>query len=331
MFLCEHKKYTKRGNRMNPFPYSLDNKRYHTFNYHVKQKYGTKVAKICLNASFTCPNRDGTKGYGGCIFCSSKGSGDFAGDSSQSLLTQFESQVQKIHKKWPNCKYIAYFQANTNTYGTLDQIKSCIDPFIHKEGVVAIAIATRADCLSPEIIEYLISLQKHVDVWIELGLQTIHNQTATFINRGHTYEEFLEGLSALQKANLNVCVHIINSLPYETKEMMLATIKKISQLDIQAIKIHMLYICHHTTIASLYQKSPFTLLSRKQYIDLVVEQLSYLPPHIIIERVTGDGDSTDLIAPLWSLNKTTILNDIDKAMVAKNYYQGCQYQKMPLE
>ncbi|WP_249029814.1 TIGR01212 family radical SAM protein [Tannockella kyphosi] len=306
------------------FPYSTDNKRYHTFNYHLKQKYHHKVAKVSLNADFTCPNKDGTKGYGGCIFCSSSGSGDFAGNPNESLDSQFNKVSQLMQVKWPNCKYIAYFQANTNTYGPIEKIKQCIEPFLEKQDVVAIAIATRPDCLSDEIVEYLHTVNQKKDIWLELGLQTIHENTATFINRGHTYQEFLDGLALARKYQLNVCVHVMNGLPYETPEMMLETVKVVGQLDIQAIKIHMLYVVENTKLATIYKKDPFDILSRDQFINLVVEQLAYLPENIIIERLTGDGKIDDLIAPLWSIKKVMILNDIDKLMVQKQYMQGCK-------
>lgn len=309
---------------MNLFKYSNDNKRYHTFNYYLKNKYQNKVAKVSLNAGFTCPNRDGTKGYGGCIFCSDSGSGDFAGNVQDSLATQFAKVSQIMQSKWPNCKYIAYFQANSNTYGSVDKIKSCIEPFINKKDVVAISIATRPDCLEDDVLEYLETVNSRCDLWVELGLQTIHDSTASFINRGHTYQEFLDGLNKLRKLNINVCVHIINGLPNETYEMMLETAKKVGQLDIQALKIHMLYVIEKTKLHQLYLQHHFPILQRDEYINLVVEQLAYIPENIIIERLTGDGNIDNLVAPLWSIRKVTILNDIDKLMVAKDYYQGCK-------
>lgn len=308
---------------MNLFKYSNDNKRYHTFNYYLKNKYHNKVAKVSLNAGFTCPNRDGTKGKGGCIFCSNSGSGDFAGNVENSLEQQFNDISKILQKKWSGCKYIAYFQANTNTYGSVERIRSCIDPFLNKKDVVAISIATRPDCLEDDVLEYLSTLNSKCDLWIELGLQTIHDKTGKIINRGHTYQEFLTGLNKLRQHKINVCVHIINGLPFETKEMMLQTVKEIGRLDIQALKIHMLYVIKNTKLHQLYLNRDFEILSREDYIDLVTEQLSYLPDNIIIERLTGDGNVDDLIAPLWSIKKVTILNDIDKLMVAKNYYQGC--------
>lgn len=309
---------------MNQFKYSNDNKRYHTFNYYLKNKYHCKVAKVGLNAGFTCPNRDGSKGVGGCIFCSDSGSGDFAGNVHDSLQTQFNQVSQILSNKWPGCKYIAYFQANTNTYGPVEKIKKCVEPFINKKDVVAISIATRPDCLNDDVLEYLKDVNSRCDLWVELGLQTIHDRTGLIINRCHSYQDFLDGLNKLRVLNINVCVHIINGLPYETPEMMLETAKTVGQLDIQAIKIHMLYIIENTKLHQLYLKKPFKILDREEYIKLVVEQLAYLPENIVIERLTGDGKIDDLIAPLWSIKKVTILNDIDKMMVAKDYYQGCK-------
>lgn len=312
---------------MNLFKYSDDNKRYHTFNYYLKNKYQSKVAKVSLNAGFTCPNRDGTKGTGGCIFCSSTGSGDFAGNIQDSLEIQFSNVSLLLQNKWPNCKYIAYFQANTNTYGPLKKIKACIEPFINKNNVVAISIATRPDCLETDVLNYLAEVNNRCDLWVELGLQTIHDQTGELINRGHNYQDFLDGLNKLRKLKINVCVHIINGLPGETYEMMLETAKAVGQLDIQALKIHMLYVIEKTKLHQLYLQQPFKILSRDEYIDLVVKQLSYIPENIVIERLTGDGNISDLVAPLWSIRKVTILNDIDKLMVAKDYYQGCKIKK----
>lgn len=313
---------------MNQFKYSLDNKRYHTYNYYLKNKYHQKVAKVALNADFTCPNRDGTKGYGGCIFCSSSGSGDYAGNVHDHLEKQFQTISQIMKRKWPECAYIAYFQANTNTYGPLDKIKKMIQPFLEKEDVKGIALATRPDCLSEEIVRYLSEVNQTKDVYIELGLQTIHDQTSKLINRGHTYQEFLDGLVLCRQYNLEVCVHIINGLPFETKEMMIETAKTLGQLDIQALKIHMLFVVKNTKLQQMYENHEFEMLPRQEYIDIVVEQLRYINPEIVLERLTGDGKIDDLIAPMWSIKKVTILNDIDKQMKERDIYQGDLYKKI---
>lgn len=309
--------------KMNQFPYTFDNKRYHTYNYFLKNKYQKKIAKVSLNAGFTCPNRDGTSGFGGCIFCSDKGSGDFAGNVYDSLQKQFADVSSIMRQKWPDCQFIAYFQANTNTYGSVERLKQTFEPFIHYPDVVGIAIATRPDCLSEEICDYLYELSQKCDLYIELGLQTIHDQTAQFINRGHDYQTFLDGLSRLRQRNIDVCVHIINGLPYETHEMMMETAKTVGQLDIQGLKIHNLFMLKNTVLHHIYQKEPFPILSRDEYIQLVVKQLVYIPDNVIIERLTGDAPLHDLVEPLWSIKKVTILNDIDKLMKEKDIYQGC--------
>lgn len=308
---------------MNQFLYSFDNKRYHTYNYFLKNKYQNKVAKVSLNAGFTCPHRL-PQGGGGCIFCSDKGSGDFAGNVYDSLQKQFQDVSAIMRHKWPQCQFIAYFQANTNTYAPIQRLKKTFEPFLDYPDVVGIAIATRPDCLSEEICDYLYELSFKCDLYVELGLQTIHDSTAQFINRGHDFQTFLEGLNRLRQRHIHVCVHIINGLPYETYDMMLETAKVVGQLDIQALKIHNLFMLKNTTLHRIYQEKPFPLLSREDYISLVVDQLSYIPQEVVIERLTGDAPIQDLIEPLWSIKKVTILNDIDKLMKEKDIYQGCQ-------
>lgn len=307
---------------MKDFPYSFDNKRYHTYNYFLKNKYKQKIAKVSLNAGFTCPNRDGTCGYGGCVFCSESGSGDYAGNVYDSLQKQFHDVSLIMQKKWHDCKFIAYFQANTNTYGSIERLKKTFEPFLNQPDIVGIAIATRPDCLSEEVCDYLYELSQKCDLYIELGLQTIHDITAQFINRGHDYQTFIEGVSKLRKRHLDVCVHIINGLPYETYDMMIETAKAVGQLDIQGIKIHNLFILKKTRLYQMYKKQSFPLLSRDEYISLVVDQLSYIPSHVVVERLTGDAPIQDLFEPQWSIKKVTILNDIDKLMKEKNIYQG---------
>mgnify|MGYP000438339824 CR=1 FL=1 len=302
-------------------------KPYHSLDHMLRERFGEKVYKVTLNGGMSCPNRDGKLGSRGCIFCSAGGSGDFAADAELSVTEQIDSQIALLSAKRPIHKYIAYFQANTNTYGPLKKIKACIEPFINKKNVVAISIATRPDCLETDVLNYLAEVNNRCDLWVELGLQTIHDQTGELINRGHNYQDFLDGLNKLRKLKINVCVHIINGLPGETYEMMLETAKAVGQLDIQALKIHMLYVIEKTKLHQLYLQQPFKILSRDEYIDLVVKQLSYIPENIVIERLTGDGNISDLVAPLWSIRKVTILNDIDKLMVAKDYYQGCKIKK----
>ncbi len=308
----------------NSFEYSLDNKRYHTWNYHLMNKFGEKVFKVSLNAGFTCPNIDGTKGYGGCIYCSDAGSGDFAGKPCDSVLDQFEKVKTKMHEKWEKAKYIPYFQAHTNTYAPLEVLKEKFEPVLAQDGVVGLSIATRADCLSDDVIEYLCDLSKRTYLIVELGLQTIFDKTGELINRCHTYEEFLNGYKKLSDRGINVCVHLIIGLPGETKEMMLTSVKEVAKLKPHAVKLHLLHILKGTRLAKMYENNEFKTLTREEYVDIIVDALEILPKETIIQRLTGDGAKDSLIAPLWSLKKFCVLNEIDKEMVRRNSYQGCR-------
>lgn len=312
------------------FQYSLDNKRYHTLNYHYKEKYHCKVIKVSLNAGFTCPNIDGKVGYGGCIYCSKSGSGDFGGDISKSLSEQFDEIKEKLSKKWPRGKYIAYFQAHTNTYAPLSVLKEKYESVLKKDNVIGIAIATRPDAIENEVLDYLEELNKNTDVTVELGLQTIHEDTAKLINRCHSLNQFEEMVKKLRKRNIEVVVHIINGLPYETKEMMIETVKYLNHLDINGIKIHMLNIVKDTPLATLYQEKKFKVLSKEEYIDIVIQQLEYLRPEIVIHRITSDPDPKNLIEPTWLIKKFCVLNDIDKEMKKRNTYQGKKLEKNAL-
>lgn len=304
------------------FKYTLDNKRYHTLNYHFKTKYNSKVVKISLNAGFSCPNIDGTVGYGGCIYCSKSGSGEFGGDKNKPLTEQFYDIKKVIDKKWPNSKYIAYFQAHTNTYAPVNILKEKYESVLKIDNVIGIAIATRADSISDECLEYLSDLNKRTNLTIELGLQTIHDTTSKLINRCHTLKQFEETYYKLKERNIEVIVHIINGLPYETKKMMLETVKYLNKLKIDGIKIHMLNIVKDTALATLYQTKPFHILTKEEYIDIVIKQLELLDPKIVIHRITSDPDPKNLIAPTWLLKKCNLLNDIDKEMKKRDTYQG---------
>lgn len=310
----------------NPFPYALDNKRYLTWNYYLKNKYHQKVFKVPLNANFSCPNRDGKCGYGGCSFCGTLGSGDYAGDIQDDLSTQFEKGCLMMKQKWPDGKPIAYFQAYTNTYAPLKTLKAIYDPFANRDDILAIAIATRADCLEEETIQYLDSLCDQKELWIELGLQSIYDETAKRLNRGHDYETFLNAIQRLSETRIKICVHLINSLPDENEEKMLNSAKALAKLPIHAVKIHMLHICKKTKLNEEYQNSPFSLLTLEEYVDIVIKQLECFPSHFIIQRLTGDAVKEDLVAPMWTLNKTNVLNSIDKEMVLRNTWQGKKYR-----
>lgn len=309
------------------FKYSDSNKRYYTLDYFYKHKFNSKVFKVSLNGGFTCPNKDGFVGRGGCIYCSLSGSGEYAGNVQKDVVSQFNEIKEVELKKWPNAKYIGYFQANTNTYAPVSVLKDKYESILELDNVVGLSIATRADSINKECLEYLIDLNKRTYLTIELGLQTIHEKTSKLINRCHSLECFNNMVSILRKNNINVVVHIIDGLPYETKDMMIETVKYLSNLDIQGIKIHALAVLKNTKLANIYMKKPFKLLTREEYIDIVCDQLENLREDIVINRLTTDPVKSDLIAPSWLLNKTTLLNDIDKEMKRRNTYQGIKYKK----
>ena len=309
------------------FKYSDSNKRYYTLDYFYKHKFNSKVFKVSLNAGFTCPNKDGKVGIGGCIYCSKTGSGEYAGDIKKDLVTQFNEVKDMMLKKWPKAKYIGYFQANTNTYASVDVLKEKYETILNLDNVVGLNIATRPDSITDECLNYLEELSKRTYLTIELGLQTIHEDTSKLINRCHSLKCFEDMVKKLRERNINIVIHIINGLPYETKEMMIDTVKYLSNLDIQGIKIHMLSILKDTKLAELYNKEKFKLITRDEYIDIVCDQLEYLREDIVVNRITGDPKVSDLIEPDWLIKKVTILNDIDKEMKKRNSYQGIKYEK----
>ena len=301
------------------FKYSLDNKRYHTLNYCYKNKYNKKVFKVSLNANFSCPNKINGKG---CIFCSRLGSGDFAGNKDKDLITQFNEVKDMMLKKWNDAYFIGYFQANTNTYAPVNILKEKFEPILKLPNVIGINIATRSDAINDECLNYLIDLNSRTNLTIELGLQSMHDKTLKYINRGHDLKNFDECVKKLKKNNIKVVVHIINGLPNETKEMMLDTVKHLNNLNIDGIKIHMLHIIKNTDLADIYKKEKFHVLTKEEYIDIVISQLELLKPEIVIHRITGDPKKEDLIEPSWLLKKFCVLNDIDKEMVRRDSYQG---------
>lgn len=303
------------------FKYKFSNKKYHTLDFYYKNKYKTKVFKVTLDLGLSCPNIDGTVAFGGCIYCKS-GSKSALNKEQKPLKNQFDYVKKELHKKWKNAKYIAYFQNNSNTYGNLDYLKKSFEEVLNYENVVGINIATRADCISDECLNYLCDLNKRTDLVIELGLQTIHEKTAILINRAHSLKTFTETYKKLKKNNINVVIHIINGLPYETKDMMLETAKYINKLKPFGIKIHMLHILKDTAIEKMYQKDHFHILSKDEYINIVCDQLENLNEEIIINRITGDPIKDDLLEPTWLTKKFTVLNDIDKKLKKRNTYQG---------
>ena len=308
------------------FKYSDSNKRYYTLDYYYKHKFGCKVFKVSLDAGFTCPNKDGRVGTWGCIYCSKSGSAEYAGDRKDDLVTQFNKVKEMMLNKWSNAKYIGYFQANTNTYAPVSVLKEKYETILALPDVVGLSIATRCDAISEECLDYLTELNKKTFLTVELGLQTIHEDTSTLINRCHTLECFEDMVNKLRSRNINVVVHIINGLPYETHDMMIDTVKYLSNLDIQGIKIHALSILKGTELEKLYNKTHFKVMGRTEYINTVCDQLEYLREDIVVHRITGDPKVDDLVEPDWLIKKVTIINDIDKEMKRRDSYQGIKKQ-----
>lgn len=313
--------------RINPFPYAADEKRYHTWNYHLRNEFGHKVFKIALDGGFDCPNRDGTVARGGCTFCSAAGSGDFAGIRAEDLVSQFSTIKGKMHEKWKNGKYMAYFQAYTNTHAPVEVLREKFESVLNLEGVVGLSIATRPDCLPDDVVEYLAELNKRTYLWVELGLQTVHERTALLINRAHDFECYTEGVKKLRKHGIRVCSHIINGLPLENHEMMMETARAVSKLDVQGIKIHLLHLLKGTPMVKQYEKGKLEFLTKADYVKLVCDQLEILPPEMIVHRITGDGPIDLMIGPMWSVNKWDVLNSIDAELKQRGSYQGKYYKK----
>jgi radical SAM protein (TIGR01212 family) len=310
---------------MNEFEFSNTNKRYHTLDYHFKSIFNQKVGRIPINAGFTCPNIDGTKAFGGCTFCSIKGSGDYAGFPTDDLLKQWADGKVMMEKKWPNAKFIAYFQAFSNTYADVDILKEKYETFVSLDECIGISIATRPDCLDDEIIEYLADLNKRTYLLVELGLQSIHESTSGLINRMHSTKEYEDAVKKLHANGIKVISHIINGLPKETPEMMLETAKFVARLNVSGIKIHLLHVVNNTKMVKQLNNGFLELLTKEQYIDIVCEQLKYLPKEMVIHRLTGDAPKEEFIGPIWSRKKTIVLNDIDKQMLRLNIFQGQLY------
>ncbi len=305
------------------FKYTLDNKRYHTLNYFLRNKFNSKVFKVPLDAHFSCPNKING---GGCIYCSNRSTSNIT-DNKKSLEEQFKENIKTLEKKWPNSLYIPYFQSGTNTYGNITYLKEIFYKFLNYPKVVGLSIATRPDCLNEDVLNLLSDLNKKTFLTIELGLQSSNDKTLEFIKRGHDVNAFIKAVKELKKRNIFTVAHIINGLPFETKEDMLNTTKLLNDLEIDGIKIHMLYITHNTELASIYEKENFPILTKEEYIDIIIDELELLNENIVIERITGDPIKEELITPSWLLKKFCILNDIDKEMVKRDTYQGKNIKK----
>lgn len=307
---------------MKPFKYAFDEKRYHTWNYHLRNKFGKKIFKVALEGGFDCPNRDGTVAFGGCTFCSAAGSGDFAGDRVDPIPVQFEKIKNKMHEKWQDGEYIAYFQAFTNTHAPLEVLKEKYEAALAIPGVVGLSIATRPDCLPDDVVEYLVELNERTYLWVELGLQTVHEKTSNIINRAHDMQCYYDGVAKLRKHNINICTHIINGLPLEDYDMMMETARVVSQMDVQGIKIHLLHLLKGTPMVKQYEKGMLEFMDQETYVKLVADQLEILPEEMIIHRITGDGPIDLMIGPMWSVNKWEVLNGIDDELKKRDSYQG---------
>lgn len=301
---------------------SWNGKPYHSLDYMLKQRFGEKVYKVTLNGRMSCPNRDGTIGHGGCIFCSAGGSGDFAADAALSITEQIDSQIALLSAKRPIHKYIAYFQAYTNTYAPVDYLERIFSEALSHPGIVALSIGTRPDCLGQDVIALLSRLNQIKPVWVELGLQTIHEDTARYIRRGYPLSCFEDAFERLQGEGLETIVHTILGLPGESRKDILKTMDYLSRKQIQGIKLQLLHVLQGTDLAADYFAGKFQVLDREEYLDLVADCLEHLDPSIVIHRVTGDGPKDLLIAPLWAARKREVLNLLHHRLKERHSYQG---------
>lgn len=309
----------------NPFPYSLDNKRYHTWNYFLRHSFGHKVFKVPLPLAATCPNRDGSKGVGGCSFC-------LADDSAKvyqkgSLLAHYQAAAQPLLKKWPQALPMPYFQSFSNTYVAPEILKAALEEAAALPNAVGISIATRPDCLGVPQMEVLKQQAQRTFLIVELGLQTVHDDTAQRICRGYGWQEFLQGFQKLEDAGIATCVHLINGLPGETHSMMLETSRKVAALEPHSVKFHMLHLMQGTALTRMYQQAPFPLLTREEYVQMVCDQLEQLPPQTVVQRVTGDPPRQGLVAPGWTTDKLWVRNAIDKELLRRGSMQGAHWNK----
>ena len=316
------RKLTQRSE--NPYKNTDSNKRYYTYDYYLRRRFGAKVAKIPLDIGLTCPNIDGRCGVGGCIYCSGRGSGDFAESPLLPIEEQYRLTREKLSSKWSTERCIAYFQAHTNTYAPLEFLKSSFERALLLDGVVGINIATRADCLESEVCEYLADLAERTVLTVELGLQSSSDETAEIINRGHTYADFLDGYRRLREASdkIEICVHIIFGLPGESREDMMKTVRDVAALAPDQVKIHLLHVLKNTEMARIYERGEYTPLKKDEYVALVADAIELLPPDTVVARLTGDGMADDLLAPDWSRKKVAVINDIDKLLYSRSSWQG---------
>ena len=299
----------------------LNGKRYYTMAQYCKEKYGQRIVKIPFCSAFSCPNRDGSKGFGGCSFCSGDGGGEFSPKIRAPLSVQFKEGILQ-NQKWRSAVKMGYFQSFSNTHCSAEELYALLTEAAEISGISGIRLATRADCIDSQKADILFDFSKKLPIEIELGLQTVYDSTAERINRCHSFEEWKNGFSLLKERGLYVCAHLINGLPNETADMMINSAKVLGQLKIDGIKLHMLHIIKGSALAAQYQAQPFPLLSLEQYVDIICTQIAVLPPQTVIERLTGDAAHQTLIAPVWTANKRNVLNSIDKRLAELNIRQG---------
>lgn len=307
------------------FIYTEDpNKRYHSWNYALRQVFGDKIFKVPIDGGFDCPNRDGTVAHGGCTFCSVSGSGDMIVAPEDPIPVQFKKEIDMMHRKWPGVEqYIVYFQNFTNTHAPLSVIKERFEQVVNLPGVVGLSIGTRPDCLPDDVVDYLAELNERLYLWVELGLQTTFESTSKMINRAHDYQTYIDGVAKLRRHNIRVCTHLINGLPGETKEMMEENVRRtILDSDIQGIKLHLLHLMKNTRMLRDYHEGRLQLLSQNDYTEIVCNQLEMIPQEVIIHRLTGDAPRDTIVGPMWSLKKWEVLNGIDQEMRRRDSYQG---------
>jgi hypothetical protein len=302
-------------------------KRYYDLKSFWRNRFGCKVYKLPIDAGFTCPNRDGSIAKGGCIYCDGRGSKLRQEGPLPSVSEQIRRGQDYYRKHRQAGRFIAYFQTFTNTYGPYEKLKTLYDEALAKEDVIGISIGTRPDCLSDEVLDLLGEYVKERHVWLELGLQSIHEKTLAFINRGHNYVQFLDAVKRAAGRNINICTHIIIGLPGETREDILATAGAIASLPIAGIKIHLLLALKGTVIGDLYEKGQVTMLKKEEYVQSVCDILEILPPEMVIQRLTADGYRDIFLGPAWAVNKMDVINAIDREMGIRNTFQGRKFQK----
>lgn len=311
--------------QMSPFPYSIDNKRYHTLNYHYLKRFGGRVYKAVIDAGFTCPNIDGTVGVGGCSFCLG-GAGEFAASHRLSVTEQLAGEKERIFEKRGAVPLIAYFQVHTNTYADVNTLRKKYEEALAFPEVIGISIGTRADCINEENTDLLSELAQKTYLTVELGLQTVHDETARSFGRGYDFDVFYKSFDLLKRKKIRTCVHLINGLMGETRENMVESARVVGKLKPDAVKLHLLHILKGTRAEAEYREGKTVPLRKDQYIDVVCRQLEVLPPETVIERITGDGSKENLIAPRWSLNKISVLAGIDKELSMRGTMQGAFFE-----